>query len=129
MFFSKEAEKFLNASGSRGALQKDSGRQERAMERSNRFHEKGDRAHYAEGGDVEEKRSGMRVHHRRHKDEGGDVEEKKKRGKRVHARSHHADMSEVEGHEVEAKRHGCRVGRKHKDEGGDVEAKRKGRRV
>lgn len=85
MFFSKEADKFLNAVDKGGM---------RSSEHSHK--EKGGRSHYAEGGDVEDKKRGMRVH-RKHKDEGGDVEQKK-RGKRVMARSHHADMSEVEPH-------------------------------
>ncbi len=87
MFFSKEADKFLNAVDKGGM---------RSSEHSHKA--KGGRSHYAEGGDVDmaDKKCGMRVH-RKHKDDGGAVEQKKK-GKRVMARSHHADMSEVEQH-------------------------------
>lgn len=102
MFFGREAESFLNASGARGARQKDSDRQERSLERGNRFKEAGDRLrpHYAEGGDVEEHRRGRRVGRAEGSSVDGDDAKMKayKRGKRVHARSHHNDMSKVEPH-------------------------------
>lgn len=105
MFFSKEADSFLNA-----------------VDRS-----KG-RSHFAEGGDVDDHKRGKRVHraegdeareeHRRGRRvgraDGDDVKaEEHRRGKRVHARSHHSDVAEVEPH---AKGHS--VGRKHRDQGG-----------
>ena len=119
MFFGREAESFLNASGARGARQKDSDRQERSLERGNRFKEAGDRLrpHYAEGGDVEEHRRGRRVGRAEGSSVDGDDAKMKayKRGKRVHARAHPSDMSSVAPH--------------YRAEGGDVEEHRKGRRV
>lgn len=82
MFFSKEADKFLNAGSSK------------------KSHGHDVRAYHAEGSAVEAPephKRGKAV--RCHRDDGGDVstaEAAHKRGKRVHARSRHADVSDVD---------------------------------
>ena len=91
MFFSKEADSFLNA--------------------VDRRHQ--ERSYFAEGGDVDDHKKGKRVRraegdearedHRRGyrvgRSDGDEVKaEKHRRGKRVHARSHHSDVGEVESH-------------------------------
>jgi hypothetical protein len=119
MFFSKEADSFLNGTGSRAT--KESDKAEHLIKAGSP-----PRLHFAEGdvvaapeGDVvaDNHRHGRRVcraegdavadddadkhrHGRRVHRAEGDVVEKEShlRGRRVHARSHHADMDTVEPH-------------------------------
>jgi len=103
MFFSKEADKFLNA----GSSKKSHGHEVRAYHAEGSAveapepHKRGKavRCHRDDGGDVstpEPHKKGCGVG-RRHRADGGDTAEAAhKRGKRVHARSRHADVSDVD---------------------------------
>lgn len=89
MFFSKEADKFLNAVNKKSTHRG-------VYAEGGEVEDHKNRKYRDDGGDVEDHKRGMRVH-RKHRDDGGDVESKK-RGKRVHARSHHADVCDVKEH-------------------------------
>ena len=93
MFFSKEADKFLNAGSSRKSM----GHDVRAHHAEGSSVEGHKRRYREDGGDVPEShKKGCSVGRRYH-EEGSDVKaEAHKRGKRVHARSRHADVNTVD---------------------------------